>query len=68
MSDLSETIRPHVAAIESSASHGNKKALMIISLYQMHVKCPNDPGAAGLCQAAFDDWMKSQRSKSDASA
>jgi hypothetical protein len=61
MSHLSDRLKPYVDAIERSAAHGNKKALQVIALYQLHVSLPSDPGAMGLCNAAFDDWCQSKR-------
>ncbi len=55
---LADTLRPHVQAIQSAAKNGDMKAQQIINLYGMHCRCPSDPGAPALCQAAFDDWMK----------
>jgi hypothetical protein len=58
MSELTDRLRPFVDAIERSAAHGNKKALTVIQLYQMHSRRPDDQCAIGLCSAAFDDWRK----------
>ena len=57
---LADKLRPHVPEIQSQARGGNEKAARIIDLYQMHVACPSDPGAPALCEAAFDEWMKSK--------
>lgn len=55
---LTETLRPHVKAIKADAESGNPRAREIITLYEMHRDCPNDPGAYGCCQAAFDEWWR----------
>lgn len=59
MSDLTEKLRPHVKDIMESAAAGNDHAAAVMTLYGMHRKCPGDPGAIGLCEAAFDDWRRS---------
>lgn len=53
---LTELLRPHVEAIEAAVMKGDKQAAQIITLYQMHIACPRDPGASALCKAAFDAW------------
>ena len=55
---LADKLRPYVEAIKADASMGGRLAYQIISLYQMHVSCPADPGAPALCEAVFDDWKK----------
>jgi hypothetical protein len=55
---LGDRLKPHVPAIEADAKAGNADAQQIISLYQMHVTCPHDPGAPALCAAAFDAWLR----------
>lgn len=57
---LTEELRPHVKEIEADAAAGDVLAKQIISLYGMYCRCPSDPGAPGLCRAAFDDWMRSR--------
>jgi hypothetical protein len=37
------------------------KAKQIIMLYRMHVSCPTDPGAIGLCSAAFQEWLNERK-------
>jgi hypothetical protein len=59
MSSLADKLRPQVLAIKDAAAAGDKGAQNIIKLYQMHVRCPSDPGAPALCEAAFDEWVKS---------
>lgn len=56
MSELTELLRPHVRELEESSREGNKTAIEVIKLYNLHVACPSDPGAIGLCQAAFKSW------------
>lgn len=60
---LTERLQPFVAAIEAAAAIGDSHARQIIKLYQLHVKCPADPGAYGLCQAAFDQWLADHHPK-----
>lgn len=60
---LTELLRPHVAELIRSSAAGNKKARDVITWYEMHRKCPHDPGAPVVCEAAFKDWMKSQHPK-----
>ena len=57
---LADKLRPHVAAIQQAAKDGDKRAAEIINLYQLHVAQPQDPAAPALCEAAFNDWLKSQ--------
>jgi hypothetical protein len=54
---LEKMIRPYVSAISFDAKNGMEKAKMVITLYQMVVRAPNDPGSHGLCEAAFKEWM-----------
>ena len=62
MSDLDDLLRPHAKALENDVRfHGGKRAKMaeeVISLHQLHRACPSDPGAVGLCRAAFEEWQK----------
>jgi hypothetical protein len=58
MDDLASTLRPFVDQIKAAAAKGDRQATQIINLYQMHVRCPGDPGAPALCRAAFDEWNK----------
>lgn len=53
---LTEQIKPFVADIIRDANKGNRKARQVIDLHRLHVSCPADQGAIGLCQAAFDEW------------
>lgn len=57
---LADKLRPYVAALELSSADGDAKANSVISLYQMHVACPSDPGAPALCEAAFNEWIASK--------
>jgi hypothetical protein len=59
--DLCSRIKPYVTEIKKSANDGNVRAQEIISLYRLHVNCPTDPGAAGLCGAAFDEWLRQMK-------
>ncbi len=55
--ELVKTLRPHVDAIKSAAAAGDKRASQVISLYEMHRACPNDPGALALCGVVFADYL-----------
>lgn len=59
--DLSDRIKPYATEITRSAAAGNVRAKEVISLYRMHVNCPTDPGAVGLCTAAFDEWLQHRK-------
>lgn len=61
MRDITAEIKPHVTAIIADANSGevNKRSIAasrVISLHRMHCSAPQDPGAYGLCCAAFDEW------------
>jgi hypothetical protein len=58
MQRLDDLIRPHVPAIVSAARAGDRDAQEIMNLYQLHVTCPEDPGAPTLCRAVFDSWIE----------
>ena len=64
MSDITEKLRPHVAAIQEDVKGGDlelrRHAAAIINLHCMHVDCPGDPGAPALCEAAFNEWKKAK--------
>lgn len=45
-------------AIVADSLNGSAEALEVIQLHRMHVACPNDPGALGLCMAAYENWRK----------
>lgn len=61
MGSLAEKLKPHVSAIVAAHEGGDKSATHIIKLYEMHRTCPSDPAAPVLCEAVFDDWMKSRQ-------
>ena len=56
--NVADLLRPHVPDIKADAAAGNVKAQFIIDMYEMHRACPRDPGAHGLCIAAFEDWQR----------
>lgn len=64
MRDITEELRPYVARIQRDCQSGSgerqKHAAAIINLHTMHCRAPQDPGAYGLCCAAFDEWLKLQ--------
>ena len=55
---LADKLRPHVADLQAAARKGDATAKQVISLYQMHLRCPSDPAAPALCEVTFDDWRK----------
>jgi hypothetical protein len=58
MNELTKLIKPHVEELEREAKQGGEDARQVIILYNMHVKCPRDPGAPALCRAAFEKWQR----------
>jgi isocitrate lyase len=58
MRDITAEIKPFVKEIIADAGAGQSDAAKVIQLHRMHCSAPNDPGAYGLCCAAFDDWKK----------
>jgi hypothetical protein len=58
---LTERLRPHVEALKADDAAGCAKARAVISLHRMWVSCPSDHAAPALCEAAFEDWLKTQR-------
>ena len=65
--NIADKLKPHVPAILAAHNAGDGSATAIIKLYEMHRSCPGDPAAIALCEAAFDDWMKSRSSISSPS-
>lgn len=57
---LADELRPYVEELKADKAAGNQKAKQVISLYQMHVACPQDPVAPALCKTAFEDWKKAK--------
>lgn len=55
---LTAKVRPHVERIKQAIEEGDEKARQIRDLYALYVACPSDQGAAGLCSAALDVWLK----------
>lgn len=55
-------------AINDAAYSGDEKALLVIKIYRMHFARPSDPGALGLCIAAYEDWRKEYLSPKPANA
>jgi hypothetical protein len=60
---LADNIRPYVSEIVKEAADGKHDAREIIQLYQLHVACPQDPGAPALCEAAFNQWLEKRKPK-----
>ncbi|KKM21581.1 hypothetical protein LCGC14_1633990 [marine sediment metagenome] len=51
-----DEIKASAQAIMDDAKDGNLIAQQVINLHRMHCAVPNDPGARGLCEAAFREW------------
>lgn len=58
MNPLTRGLKPYVKDIEADAMQGNQHAKRIITFYQMHCACPNDPGARAFCEVEFDLWLR----------
>lgn len=62
---LQKRLEPHVTPILVDAANPTRKnhakAKQIIDLYRLHLACPSDPGAPGLCEAAFEEWLACQK-------
>jgi hypothetical protein len=58
MRDITAELKPFVDDIVEDARKGQSDALNVIRSHKMHCAAPNDPGAYGICCAAFDDWKK----------
>lgn len=56
---LTALIKPWRGQLIVAAEKGDQRAQQVINLYQMYVACP-EPGAAGLCQAAFKEWQENR--------
>lgn len=54
---LTERLRPYADQLKAASAAGDAGAKQVITLYNMHCDCPNDPGAYVLCDATFDDWL-----------
>jgi hypothetical protein len=53
-----EEIARDAKAINDDAYNGDDRAIAVIKIHRMHVARPNDPGALGLCMAAYAEWSK----------
>jgi hypothetical protein len=60
---LTEMLRPHVAELKRQSDAGDESARQVITLYQMYVRCPGDPGAPALCEEAFNAWRAREASR-----
>lgn len=61
MHELTEKLRPHVAALQSEARAGSRLASQVIALYELWRTVPADRAAMALCNCAFEDWQKDKR-------
>ena len=58
--ELQNKIEPYADLILQEAHDGSDQALAIVRLYKLHCRCPADPGALGLCSAAFEEWLNAK--------
>jgi len=58
MATLADRLKPFVSEI---AAEGDTLAQHIINLYRMFCACQSDPGAPALCEATFEDWLKTRQ-------
>ena len=56
--DFYDELKEAAPAIEEDAKQGDTLAQEVINLYRLHCLCQQDPGAFGLCEAAFKRWQK----------
>lgn len=59
--DLCSQIKPYATQITKDALAGNEAAKAVIKFYRMHIACPSDPGAFGLCSAVFQEWLNERK-------
>lgn len=45
------------------AKSGDKLAAACLSLYDLHLKAVQDPGARGLFRSAYEEWKQRESSK-----
>lgn len=57
---ITERLKPYVAEIQAAAANGNKSARDIITAHRLLCSCPSDPGAQGVCEAAFNEWQSAR--------
>ena len=67
MMDITTKLKPHVKEIQADVTGDDvelkKHAAAIINLHGLHVKCPGDPAAPALCEAAFDEWKAARAAR-----
>ncbi len=63
MSDLSDTLKPYVKELMVSYDKDNENAIGVIKWYEMHRRCPGDPGAPVVCLEFFNAWLKETKIK-----
>ena len=56
--DITEEIKPYVKEIVADADKDQSDAIAVITAHRLHCAAPRDPGAFGICCAAFDEWKK----------
>lgn len=58
MEQVYDYLKVNGLKIGELAKKGNKLARQIIGLYDMHHKCPGDPGAQGLLMASLEEYIE----------
>lgn len=53
-----DALEQDAPSLKADHLDGEEQATRVIELYEMHRKVPADPGALGLCMAAYDEWRK----------
>lgn len=56
---------PDGKEILKQAESGDELACRIVKLHAMHHRCPQDPGAAGLFNAALKEWRQREQQKKE---
>lgn len=60
VNSLTALIKPWRGQLVIAAvQHNDHYAKQVIDLYNMYVACP-EPGAQGLCEAAFKTWLENR--------
>lgn len=63
MEEIYSFLKDNKAQIQSRASEGDKVCQEIITVYRMHCKVPQDPGAAGVLMGLVDDYKLARQRK-----
>lgn len=60
ISDLYKRIELAADILQIAANQGNQKALAVIQFYELHHRCPSDPGALAMLEDAMAEWEAAQ--------